>query len=862
VPKKGRHSPAMEQFFRAKAQYPDAILFFRMGDFYEMFFEDAHLVSELLDIAVTSRSKDVDGEKIPMAGVPHHSAAQYVTRLLEKGRKVAICEQMADPKEVKGVVPREVVRVITPGLCLEADALDARANNYLAIALASDEGLALATLELSTSELRGCLVADETALLAELARLDAREVRVAGETLASWVSKALGRAITTSFERPSPDETNAILAGVEGADEEVPAPLRQAAAEALRYARTTQPLHRVEVGRFARYDPSGQLALDEVAVRNLELVRTLSGERRGSLLWLTDETRTPMGARLMRRRILAPFGDLAPIRRRHDRVQAFVEDADFRTKVRAALGELSDVERLTTRAVLGLATPRDLGALRSSLFAVRALGDLFAPRAENALDPLASLLGDDFATDIAADLDTHLVAEPPIATNVGGFIKRGVDPALDELKSLSSDSKDVVLALEETERSRTGIGSLKIRYTRVFGYYIEITKSNLRAVPTDYRRKQTVANGERFTTEALDELQAKIEHADERSKALEIAIFERLRSRVAALAPRIRAIAARIAEIDVDAAFAEVAHRYGYVRPDVDDSLELDFEDLRHPIVERLLERGSFVPNDTSLDAEGDRLMVITGPNMAGKSTAMRQVALAVVLAQAGAFVPAKRASIGLCDRIFTRVGASDDLARGQSTFMVEMREASSILRGATRRSFVVVDEIGRGTSTYDGLAIAWAVAEHLATAIKCRAMFATHYHELCELAATHVGVVNFNVAAKEYNDEVVFLHKLVAGSAAKSYGIAVARLAGVPELVLARARVLLSDLEKGAPLPSGVPARVRRLDRNGQAQLDLGFSEPVAPSEVEETLRRLDVDRLRPVDALVALERLKALLD
>jgi DNA mismatch repair protein MutS len=851
----------MEQFFRAKAEYPDAILFFRMGDFYEMFFEDAHLAAELLDIAVTSRSKDVDGEKIPMAGVPHHSAAQYVTRLLEKGRKVAICEQMADPKTVKGVVPRAVVRVITPGLCLEADALDARANNYLAVVLAHTDGLALATLELSTSELRACVVPDETVVLAELARLDAREIRIAGPALDEKLSRALGRASVASFEPPAENEAAAILDGVEGAND-VPVAIRLAAAEALRYARTTQPLHRVEVGRLARYDPTHELALDEAAVRNLELVRTLAGERRGSLLWLVDQTLTPMGARLLRRRILTPFGELSPIRRRHDRVEAFVDDLEFRTQVREVLAELSDLERLTTRAVLGLATPRDLGALRSSLFAVVALGELFRPRGENPLDPLGALFGEDSGADVAADLDAHLVAEPPIAASAGGFVKAGVDASLDELKRLSSDSKDVVLALEETERARTGINSLKIRYTRVFGYYIEITKSNLRAVPPDYRRKQTVANGERFTTESLDELQAKIENADERSKALEVAIFEKLRERVARAAPRIRAIAARVAEIDVDAAFAEVAHRYGYVRPEVDEGLALGFEDLRHPIVERLLDKGSFVPNDTKLDAEGDRLMVITGPNMAGKSTAMRQVALAIVLAQAGSFVPAKRASIGLCDRVFTRVGASDDLGRGQSTFMVEMKEASSILRAATRRSFVVVDEIGRGTSTYDGLAIAWAIAEHLAAVIKCRTMFATHYHELCELAATHAGVVNFNVAAKEYNDDVVFLHRLVPGSAAKSYGVAVARLAGVPELVLARARVLLADLEQGAPLPSGVPARVRRIDAKGQVQLDLGSSEPAAKSEVEETLRKMDIDRLRPVDALVALERLKALLE
>jgi DNA mismatch repair protein MutS len=435
---------------------------------------------------------------------------------------------------------------------------------------------------------------------------------------------------------------------------------------------------------------------------------------------------------------------------------------------------------------------------------------------------------------------------------------------LDELRAMSSSSKDVILALEQRERERTGIGTLKIRYTKVFGYYIEVTKSKLRAVPETYRRKQTVANAERFVTDELDEIAAKILSADERACALELELFEDLRRRVGESAPRLRALAAKLAALDVDAAFAEVAHRFGYVRPELDDTMSLELDELRHPIVERLAASGTFVPNDVRLDAEGSRLMIITGPNMAGKSTAMRQVALAVLLAQAGAFVPAKRARIGLVDRIYTRVGASDNLSQGQSTFMVEMREAASILRGATRRSLVLLDEIGRGTSTYDGLAIAWAIAEHLDAAIGCRAMFATHYHELCELAETRDGVVNFNVAAKEYAGDVVFLHRLVEGSANRSYGVAVAKLAGVPEIVLARAKHLLADLEQGAPLPSGAHAKMRSVDPAGRAQLDLFVPAGAPPpkSVVEETLRHLSIDEMRPVDALVALARLKDMLD
>jgi DNA mismatch repair protein MutS len=472
----------------------------------------------------------------------------------------------------------------------------------------------------------------------------------------------------------------------------------------------------------------------------------------------------------------------------------------------------------------------------------------------------------DACSELLALLEAKLVDEPPTVHTQGGVFREGTDPALDELTRLSSSSKDVILELEQREREKTGIANLRVRFTRVFGYYIEVTKANLRAVPSHYRRKQTVAGGERYTTDELDELQGKVLNADERARSLEQELFVELRREVALGAHRLRALSARLADIDVHAALADVAHRYGYVRPDVDDSVSIDIVDGRHPIVERLAAAGEFVPNDVALDADGARMMIITGPNMAGKSTAMRQVALAVIMAQAGGFVPAKRARLGIVDRIYTRVGASDNLASGQSTFMVEMREAAAILRGATRRSLVILDEIGRGTSTYDGLAIAWAVAEHLHDMVGCRAMFATHYHELCELAATREGARNFNVAAREYEGDIVFLHKLVPGSANRSYGVAVARLAGVPEIVLARARAILGDLESGAPLPSGVPSRMRSVDGAGRAQLDLfvpaSEGAQAKRSEVEETLAALEVDTMRPVDALVALARLKDLLD
>jgi DNA mismatch repair protein MutS len=880
----------MEQFFRAKDRYPDAILFFRLGDFYEMFYEDAVIASQLLDLTLTSRSKTSEGEPIPMAGVPHHAAPGYIARLLEKGQKVAVCEQMADPSKVKGVVPREVVRVVSPGLTVDSDALDARTDNWLVAVTESrgvgpietgrrvsmgpttgdgttprdsSSGIGVAALELSTGELRACELPDATALLAEVVRLDPRELLLpAGSPLAETIARVLPRCAIRELDGATADP--AALAAALGEAEakrahaEVPAIACAAAAGAIAYAQAAQPQVKLSIPRLALYDPAAHLILDEAAVRNLEVVRTLRGEREGSLLHLVDQTKTSMGARMLRRRLLAPLSEVPAVRRRHDAVEALVLDAGLRADLRDALGAIGDLERLATRAALGVATPRDLGAIRDGLRSARAVADRLRDDRVGSLGldhPIAATLDADLCDDVVEMLATALVDDPPPVHTQGGIVRERIDPSVDELRALSASSKDFILALEERERQRTGISSLKIRFTKVFGYYIEITKSNLKhGVPDEYRRKQTVANGERFSTTELDELQAKILNADERLRALEQQIFEDLRRRVAAAVSRLRALAGKLADLDVHCALAEIAHRFGYVRPEIDGSVQIELRDARHPIVERLAAAGSFVPNDVVLDAGAQRLMVITGPNMAGKSTAMRQVALAVILAQAGGFVPASRARIGVVDRVYTRVGASDDLGRGQSTFMVEMREAASILRAATRRSLVILDEIGRGTSTYDGVSIAWAVAEHLHDAIGCRAMFATHYHELCELAATRPGVVNFNVTAREHGDEVIFLHRLLPGAANRSYGIAVARLAGVPEIVLARAKSILVSLERDG--------------RGRGGQLDLFGTkpapEPPAPSEseVESTLRALDLERMTPIEALIALDRLKKMTD
>jgi DNA mismatch repair protein MutS len=851
----------MQQFFRAKEQHPDALLFFRMGDFYELFHDDAVIASGALDLTLTSRGKATDGAEIPMAGVPHHAAAGYLARLLEKGFKIAICEQMADPATVKGIVPREVVRVITPGLALEPDALDARSDNALLVVRNSGAVIGLACLELTRASLRACTLDSGAALLAEAVRIDPREVLVVddGELLVA-LRKALPRARVEAATMPG--DARAVLVSILGESACVDAATRvtrtalDACAVALAYAKVAQPKSSIGIRNVEPYDPRGQLVLDDTAVRNLELVRTLSGERSGSLLALLDETSTPMGARLMRRRLLGPLAEVEPIRKRHDAVEAFLNDPERRRELRKILPHIGDLERGATRAELGLASPRDLGAIRDGLCAAVQAADMLRKNQPSAT--IEGLAPRDLCTDVEGLLSTALLADLPVVASGGGIIRDTIDPRIDEMRRLSTSSKDVLLAIEQRERERSGISSLKIKFTKVFGYYIEITRPNLHLVPSHFRRKQTVANGERFTTDELEELQGKILGADESLKALEAEIFEDVRRRVGAEAARIRALAEALAEIDVHAALADIAHRRDYVRPVIDDSLSIELVDSRHPIVETLAAAGSFVPNDVHVDAEGQRFIVITGPNMAGKSTTMRQVAIATIMAQMGSFVAAKNARIGVVDRIFTRVGASDDLGRGQSTFMVEMRETATILREATRRSLVVLDEIGRGTSTYDGLSIAWAVAEHLHDRIGCRALFATHYHELCELEQTREGVRNYNVAAREQGSEVVFLHRLVPGASNRSYGIAVARLAGAPEGVLARAHQLLEELEGRGVLPARADTPISGVwDRGADSE-----STKESESELVKCLRAIDPERTSPIEALLALSKLKQLLD
>ncbi|WP_437768040.1 DNA mismatch repair protein MutS [Sorangium sp. So ce281] len=899
-------TPVMRQYEDAKALHPDAILFFRMGDFYEMFNDDAVLVSRALNLTLTSRNKGEPDES-PMAGVPHHAAHGYIARLLALGHKVAICEQCGDPSKIKGLVPRQVVRVVTPGLVTETEQLDARANHYLAAvdgggaprgdALGAGGPYGLSLLDLSTGELSATSVPDAATLLAELARADPREALIARDlpdVRAAAASLACRAALRDDEELDSAQVASILDdAAIEpisaAALAEHPLPAVRAAARALRFARRCSPGARIPVRRIAPHDTSGTLRIDETAQAHLELVRAADGGRRGTLLDVIDCTVTPGGARLLRRRLLSPLADLAGIRRRLDEVELFVSHPRARGELRQALGGVGDLERLSVRALLGEATPRDLGLLRDGLTAapaaiaaVRSIPDLGkaaarsddgaaargsdAAAAGSSAEPLlAEAAALDVVADVCAELTAALIERPPPNTREGGIFREGYDKELDDARGVEKNATELILALEAKLRTQTAAPSLRVKYTRVFGWYIEVTRAHIAKVPETFRRKQTVATGERYTSDELDELADKIEHAGARALERETALFDRLRALVAKSEGRLRALARKLAAWDVAAALADVAHRNDYVRPHVTAGEALAIRDGRHPVVERYAAAGHFVPNDTRLDLSGERLWLITGPNMAGKSTLMRQVALIVVLAQMGSYVPAREAEIGLVDRILSRVGASDNVARGESTFMVEMRETAEILRDATRRSLVILDEIGRGTSTYDGLAIAWAVAEHLFDAIGCRALFATHYHELTELSARAPGIANYSVAAREHGDDVIFLHKLEAGPASRSYGVAVARLAGVPEGVLARARAILATLESGAALPGGKHASLRGRTRGGAAQLDLfapaQASVPPEQSAVIETLRAVDVDRLAPLDALRLVAKLKGLL-
>ncbi len=881
----------MRQYFDAKRQYRDAIVFFRMGDFYEMFYEDALVAARALDLTLTSRSKDADGGSIPMCGVPYHAAETYLTRLVKKGFRVAICEQVEDPRKATGLVRRDVVRVVSPGTFTEGGYLDAREPAFLmAIAPAgwAAEGgepqaadrsrpqqppadgatVGVALLDLSTGEFLTAEYPGRHGLQAlrdELSVLRPREILVPSDLPLEDLLPAAARGSASvtpldpwAFDAASARQT--LLAqlrtqslegfGLEGH----PAAIRAAGA-LVHYLKDTQKTDLTHLRGIAFKEHADRLVVDPLTLKHLEIVEAMDGNRAGSLLHELDRTMTPMGARLLRTWLIRPLLSLERIRDRLDAVEDFAFRTTERGKFRDALRTVHDIERLVARTALGTAGPRDLVALRTSLAAVPRLRQLLSGFQAPFVSSLAAELDD--VVEVREAIERTLIDEPPALAREGGCVRDGVDPELDELRRISRSGKQVIAELEEQERARTGIASLKVRYNRVFGYYIEVSKSNLHAVPPDYHRKQTIAGGERFVTPALKAHEERVLGADERILEREIEMFEALRATVAAEAPRLQDTARAAATLDVLAALAEAAAQHNYVKPQVHEGDELTILDGRHPVVERY-SPDPFVPNDTLLDGRERQLVILTGPNMGGKSTYLRQVALISVMAQAGSFVPARDAKLAILDRVFARVGASDNIARGQSTFMVEMQETANILHSATSRSLVILDEIGRGTSTFDGLSIAWAVAEHLATNARARpkALFATHYHELTELADTLPGVVNAHVAAREWHDDIVFLRKVVAGRSDRSYGIQVARLAGLPPAVIGRARAILDALEQDALARGGRPTVAKA---GPDARQQLALFESVSPADaIARRLKDVDLNRLTPLEALALLADLQ----
>jgi len=859
----------MRQYLDAKQQHRDAILLFRMGDFYEMFYEDALVAARALELTLTSRSKDSNGGGIPMCGVPFHAVDGYIARLVRKGFRVAICDQVEDPKKAKGIVKREIVRVVSPGTLTDVNYLDAREPIFL-MAIAPANGsqiVGVALLDVWTGEFSAAEYSGDQGvrtLADELALLKPREIVVAAGTdvplppsTSTWpVTPVDGWTFDFESARRALVEQLRVR-GLEafGLDRR---PAAVSAAGALvHYLRTTQKTDLAHVRSISYRERADALLLDPTTLKHLEIVESTEGGRDGSLLQELDRTTTTMGSRLLRSWLVRPLLSLDRIRDRLDAVEELAFRTVDRGKFRDAVKGVQDLERLIARAALGTAGPRDLVGLKDSLALVPRLRTLLSDLQAPLTRSLAAELDD--VAEVRERIERTLTDDPPVFARDGGFTRDGVDPDLDTLKRTSRSGKQLIAEMEERERTRTGISSLKVRYNRVFGYYIEVSKSNLRSVPDDYHRKQTIAGGERFITPALKEYEEKVLGADERILERELELFDALRLAVAAEAPRIQSTARALATLDVIAAFAECAAVANYIKPHIHDGDELSVVDGRHPVVERRATSTGdpFVPNDICLNGSTSQLVILTGPNMGGKSTYLRQTALICLMAQAGSFVPAREAKIPLVDHIFARVGASDNIARGQSTFMVEMQETAHILHTATPRSLVVLDEIGRGTATFDGLSIAWAVAEYLATNphVRPKTLFATHYHELTDLADATPGVVNFHVAAREWKDDIIFLRKIVPGRSDRSYGIQVARLAGLPAAVIERARAILNALERdeltrgGRPSVSGTP---------NEPQRQLGLFQEPATDRMRAKLAALDVDRLTPIEALMLIAELK----
>ena len=873
-------SPLMRQYRTVKAQHPEAILFFRVGDFYEMFFEDAEEASGILGIVLTARGK-AKGTSIPLCGVPHHTATGYIAKLLKAGKIVALCEQVEDPKEAKGLIRREVVRVYTPGTLYDHELLAAQEANYISSIFYSREPfpnnpisearVGLATLDLSTGEFWISEAPIEESLhilVDELVRIDPKEVifpnsiqeelsailkplaiaRLVARDIHSFEMELSKTSLTTTFDVADIHELQ--LSGLTVG--------YQASGGLLQYLTETQPtLTHAHLRRPWIRLLEQEMQLDQSTLRNLEILKPVSEQRQSPTLFNTlDQTQTPMGTRLLRQWVVRPLTQLSMIQCRQDVVKELVNQVGTRMSIRGHLKSIKDLERLNSRVALGVANPRDLMSLHHSLEKFPMLHTLLTGLQADFLKAMSADW--DALQDVSSWISESIVENPPLSAKEGGVIREGVNGELDELRILSKEGTRLLAEMETRERSKTGIDSLKVKFNQVFGYYIEVTKANASRVPPDYHRKQTLVNAERFTTEELQDLEGRLSSADQKMKHLEFELFVSLRHRIASAATRLQTMAQQLAILDVFTSLAETACLNRYTQPTVYEGGMIQITEGRHPVIEHLQTADGFIPNDTTLDLDTNRLLLITGPNMAGKSTYLRQVALIVLMAQMGSFVPADSARIGLVDRIFTRVGAADDLSAGQSTFMVEMSETAKILHSATSRSLLLLDEVGRGTSTYDGLSIAWALVEYILDRgnLGARTLFATHYHEMTQLESQREGIKNYTVLVQEKGQDVLFLRKIILGKADRSYGIQVAKLAGIPTPVLQRAKNILEQLEQDHASPN-----VSNPDPNENSSLPPDQLSP-HPHIILEEVKQIDLFSMTPLEALNRLADFKARLD
>ena len=861
-------SPMMQHYLETKKQYKDCVLFYRLGDFYEMFFEDAEIVSRELELTLTG--KDCGQEKrAPMSGIPYHAADSYIAKLIEKGYKVAICEQVEDPKQAKGIVKREVIRVVTPGTVIESNLLEEKKNNYIMAIYKSGLYFGISVCDISTGEFLATQIVEHNnfaRLLDEISRYSPAEIIVSDmmfnskteiekikERFETYISKESEESFDGEYELLSGmyniiDDKNEKIKNL--SDKKLAI---YAINALLKYLEDTQKTSLDHINTIKIYNTTRYMALDINARRNLEITEKMRDKsKKGTLLWVLDKTSTSMGGRLLRRWLNDPLIDRKEINDRLDAVEELKDSIILRGDVVEALKKVYDIERLAGKISYGNANGRDMISLKNSVKQLPEIKKVLSTTGAGLLKEIYENI--DTLNDIYEIIEKSIVDEPPIGVKDGGIIKIGYDPEIDKLKLATTEGKKWILELEAKEREQTGIKGLKVGFNKVFGYFIEVTKSNLSMVPDRYVRKQTLTNCERYITEELKNLENQILGAEERVVTLEYNAFCEIRSSIEKQIQRIQKTATLVSTLDVLVSFATVAEDMNYVKPEVDNGGVIDIKEGRHPVIEKMISNSNFVPNDTYLDEEGNRLAIITGPNMAGKSTYMRQVALITLMAQVGSFVPASYAKIGVVDKIFTRVGASDDLSMGQSTFMVEMMEVATILKEATKNSLVILDEIGRGTSTYDGLSIAWAVAEFIADKEKCGAktLFATHYHELTELENKVEGVKNYSIAVKEKGEDIIFLRKIVDGGTDESYGVHVARLAGVPQVVTKKANEILQSLERRNVLNNKIIEQTPK--KESADQIDM-YNYKIA--EVAHEIDRIDFNQLTPIDALNTLVKI-----